>query len=169
MVGSVADYYPASRVLCCPECGNDMVLRKSMKFPNPFYGCTQFPYCKATHGAHPDGAPLGIPANKETKEWRIKAHVAFDPKWGREDSRLDKLTKKYRRKAAYNWLARKLGITEVSRDCHIAMFDISRCQEVIAACDGVTWEEIEICYPRKDAERPSKPKWKKRPSRYAHY
>lgn len=54
---------PAARVdLVCPECGALMRLRKS-RF-GLFYGCTRYPYCKASHGAHPDGAPLGVPVNK---------------------------------------------------------------------------------------------------------
>lgn len=168
---TLQNHYPASRVLDCPECGGEMVLRKSHKYPQPFYGCTQFPYCKATHGAHPDGAPLGIPGNKETKEWRIKAHAALDPKWGRNDSVFDKPTQKYRRKVAYNWLAGRLGIKEVRRDCHIAMFDIEKCQKVIAFCEETTWEEMEAWYQRKKAENPypHKKKGKRRPPRYAHY
>jgi ssDNA-binding Zn-finger/Zn-ribbon topoisomerase 1 len=60
----------------CTECDGKLVLRLS-KY-GLFYGCTNYPVCKTAHGAHPDGKPLGKPANKETKAWRIKAHQAFD-------------------------------------------------------------------------------------------
>lgn len=32
-----------------------------------FFGCVGCPRCRATHGAHADGSPLGIPANAETQ------------------------------------------------------------------------------------------------------
>jgi len=32
----------------CPKCGNGMVLRKNKKNGNKFYGCSQYPRCKAT-------------------------------------------------------------------------------------------------------------------------
>ena len=37
-----------------------MVLRNS-KY-GLFYGCSTYPNCKASHGAHKDGKPLGTPA-----------------------------------------------------------------------------------------------------------
>lgn len=64
----------------CPECGAPMVLRETAKFktadgqPRKFYGCSKYPACKGSHGAHPDGRPLGHPADQETKELRIKCH-----------------------------------------------------------------------------------------------
>ena len=67
----------------CPECSADMVLRNS-RF-GKFYGCSTFPLCKATHGAHPNGKPLGFPANKELKQLRMKAHRELEKhfgKWG---------------------------------------------------------------------------------------
>jgi ssDNA-binding Zn-finger/Zn-ribbon topoisomerase 1 len=65
--------------LHCPDCGAMMSLRAS-KF-GLFYGCSMFPQCRATHGAHPWGAPLGIPAKRDTKMARIRAHAAFDRLW----------------------------------------------------------------------------------------
>lgn len=141
---TLREYYPASRVLACPECDAAMVLRKSWKYPHPFYGCVRYPQCRATHGAHPDGAPMGIPANAETKQWRVQAHAAFDPLWGRNDPDIGDGERKHRRYIAYRWLGMKLGIEDIKRDCHIARFDIKRCQQVIAACEGVTWHQVEL-------------------------
>lgn len=163
--------YPGSRLLDCPECGGHMVLRKSPKYPQPFYGCLKFPFCSATHGAHPDGSPLGIPADKETKEWRIKAHAALDPLWGRDDTAFDAQQAKHRRKMAYNWLAAQLDIKEVRRDCHIAMFNSAQCQAVIAACENTSWEAIECWYQQHKTVHghSTKPRRRARPPRYAHY
>jgi ssDNA-binding Zn-finger/Zn-ribbon topoisomerase 1 len=61
-----------------------MVLRKTDKFrfkdgtPRPFWGCSRFPDCKETHGAHPDGRPLGIPGDKETRGLRHQCHAEID-------------------------------------------------------------------------------------------
>lgn len=46
-----------------------------------FWGCSRFPECRSTHGAHPDGRPLGKPATAEVKQARIAAHAAFDRLW----------------------------------------------------------------------------------------
>tara|TARA_Y100000310_G_C20513486_1_gene730021 strand:+ start:449 stop:805 length:357 start_codon:yes stop_codon:yes gene_type:complete len=66
--------------LKCPECDADMILRNS-KY-GKFYGCLRFPLCKATHGAHPNGKPLGVPANAELKKLRMKAHEALGERFG---------------------------------------------------------------------------------------
>jgi ssDNA-binding Zn-finger/Zn-ribbon topoisomerase 1 len=72
--------------LTCPERGAPMVLRQTARLPQDgrpgkFYGCSRFPACRAAHGAHPDGRSLGIPADRETKRARVKAHAAFDAHW----------------------------------------------------------------------------------------
>lgn len=105
----------------CPDCGGKMVLRRS-KY-GLFYGCVKYPECKAAHGAHTNtGQPLGKPADKETKEWRIKAHSSFDSLWKKGDMK---------RKDAYRWLREQLQIEASS--CHIGMFDIDQCKQTIDA------------------------------------
>jgi len=32
----------------CPECGEDMVVRKNRKTGEQFYGCPNYPYCDGT-------------------------------------------------------------------------------------------------------------------------
>jgi len=107
----------------CPDCGSDMVLRSSSY--GPFYGCTTYPKCDATHGAHKDGRPLGTAAALATRGWRSKAHDAFDMLW-----RKDGMS----RPAAYLWLAGALG---VEPDCaHIGMCDVAMCKNLIAAVNA---------------------------------
>jgi hypothetical protein len=104
-----------------------MVLRETTRFvygngqPRQFWGCSKWPGCKGIHGAHPDGRPLGVPANKETKGWRIKAHAAFDGLW-----KSGRMT----RNEAYTWLSAALGVPSV----HIGEMDSQGCREVIRAC-----------------------------------
>lgn len=164
---TLVQMYPASSVLDCPECGGAMVLRKSLKYPKPFYGCVHFPYCRATHGAHPDGKPLGIPANAETKRWRIAAHAALDPLWGRDEPGLHSQVQKRYRNAVYAWLGERLGIMDVKQNCHIAMFDTARCQRVIEICQGMTRQQI-LAWQIDRMPQPQKKRYR-RPPRYAHY
>lgn len=125
----------------CPDCGAEMTLRSTAKYKTRdgkdkmFYGCSRFPNCRAIHGAHPDGKPLGIPGNQETKAARIKAHAAMDKVvqergWGKDakDPRA--------RRGLYLWLGRKMGFEEreIAEKCHIAMFDVNQCQRVIEIC-----------------------------------
>ena len=126
-------------VLDCPECDGKMSLRNSKH--GPFYGCSNYPQCKAAHGAHPDGKPLGVPANKETKQWRIKAHDAFDKLWNFPGGRKH-------RGAAYGFLRRKMGLTH--EECHIGKFDQQQCEQVIAVCSDLTeWEVFKNTKPVK--------------------
>lgn len=100
----------------CGDCGSPMVLRGSRY--GLFWGCTQFPQCRGTHGAHPDGEPLGIPADKATKRKRIEAHDAFDQIWKSEFMT---------RGQAYAWLADRMGLPEV----HFGAFNAEQCDEAI--------------------------------------
>lgn len=112
--------------MICPDCGAERVLRRTTKYrysngePRPFYGCSRYPDCTATHGAHPDGHPLGTPANRQTKEARIEAHKAFDRLW--KDGHMS-------RADAYRWLARALN----RPDAHIGSMEIDDCKAVIEA------------------------------------
>lgn len=102
----------------CPECGAAMRLRDSRY--GMFYGCTKYPQCDGTHGAHPDGSPLGTPASKDTKRARVALHDEFGRLWkGGSMSRRE----------AYAWLR---GVTLLSSDdAHIGKFDKDQCEWVI--------------------------------------
>ena len=114
----------------CPYCQNIAELTSSAIVYNgrdygPIYLCK----CVdgwAYVGCHKGTTePLGRLADRELREWKKKAHAAFDPLW------------KYcgmPRNEAYQWLADKLSIP---RDqCHIGMFNIEMCQKVVAACEA---------------------------------
>lgn len=84
--------------------------------------------CAAYVGCHkqsPKHEPMGRLANSDLRNWKRRAHEAFDPRW--RDG------KEFRGKS-YKWLADKLGITV--DDCHIGEFDVDLCQKVVEACDG---------------------------------
>ena len=103
----------------CPGCGSDMILRKG-RF-GLFYGCSTYPECEEMHGAHQaNGKPLGIPADKETREARVKAHKAFDAFWKE---------KHWTRNEAYKWLWHVLEIE--ASEGHIGMLTKSQCAVVI--------------------------------------
>jgi ssDNA-binding Zn-finger/Zn-ribbon topoisomerase 1 len=106
--------------LACPECQARMALRAS-KY-GLFYGCVAFPACRASHGAHPTGAPLGIPATKEVKEARIRAHDTFDLLWKQGSMS---------RHEAYRWM--RTALVMPKEEAHIANFDIATCNKLIQA------------------------------------
>lgn len=111
--------YPGEVVLDCPQCGAKMRLRESKH--GLFYGCENYPRCDATHGAHKDsGEPLGTPADKRTKWWRMRAHDAFDLIWKE---------KKHKRNPLYGKMASFLRLSR--EDCHIGRFDVDMCQRSI--------------------------------------
>lgn len=96
----------------CAECGAGMVLRES-RF-GKFFGCSTFPKCSATHGAHPDGRPLGVPGDAATKAARIAAHAEFD-------------TLFESRRQRYAWLARFDTLPD-----HIGEMTEQQCYRLIA-------------------------------------
>ncbi len=108
------------RKLTCPECGSPMILIEGKISSSPFYGCTMFPKCRLTHGAHPDGKPLGVPATRLTVNRRKMAHHYFDMLWKSE---------KMSRGEAYSLLRRHLGLTK--DQCHIGNFGIEQCDKVV--------------------------------------
>lgn len=89
-----------------------------------FYSCSTYPKCRATHGTHPNGEPLGTPADSKTKSWRVKAHIEFDKLWDGPDAEMT-------RSEAYRWMIETMAMAK--DDAHIAKFSIERCQQLIAA------------------------------------
>lgn len=132
---------PQNGRLRCGRCGCAMTLRgpETNRFGKPWWCCTRWPACDGSHGAHPDGTPLGVPADARTKAARQRAHAAFDPIWQGATSR-----KKAARVQAYGWLRRQLGWTRsrtaagvitwtrgIPREsCHVGMFTVAQCQAV---------------------------------------
>ena len=111
---------PTEHSVTCADCGAAMRLRESRY--GWFYSCEKFPSCEGSHGAHPDGRPMGTPANAETKRARRRAHEVFDTLWKGGAMR---------RGDAYEWLAQQFG-----RPAHIADMDVADCDRVVALVKG---------------------------------
>ncbi len=79
--------------------------------------------CRAWVGVHKGtDTPLGRLANAELRIWKRAAHTAFDPLWQRGRFR-------GYRNAAYDWLAKEMGLP---RDqTHIGMLDVDQCRQAI--------------------------------------
>ena len=105
------------REVAC-HCGAPMQLRQSTY--GPFYRCADWPTCDGVHGAHPDGRPMGKPADRETRRARVEAHAVFDAWWQARGMTRDR---------AYRWLKR------IIRPGHIASFDAAQCQRLIEVCE----------------------------------
>lgn len=96
-----------------------------------FWGCSRFPDCKAAHGAHPDGSPMGTPADTETKALRQQVHAVFDP-----------LCKKagLTRSESYRFLRHVMQMS--GDDAHIAKFDKATCELAIERL--ATWKASDV-------------------------
>ena len=87
----------------CPICGSHEIDLVHTRYGYS-YECRQ---CHATVGCHKGTArPLGILADKETKELRMECHELFDSKWRNPRER----------RALYKQLADLMGISP--EDCH---------------------------------------------------
>jgi len=83
--------------------------------------------CGAYVGMHPFTAiPLGTLADKATRDARKTCKPAFERLWK---------SGKMNRSEAYQWLAKKLGIT-VDK-CHWGMFDAATCIRARDLCAGM--------------------------------
>ena len=108
----------------CPYCGDEAKLKDSSIVYGKSYGkiwiCEP---CNAYVGVHknsPTFKPLGTLADAPTREWRKKAHAAFDPLW-----KGGKMT----RDEAYQWLSDCLWKT---RDCaHIGKSTAGECRHIV--------------------------------------
>lgn len=90
--------------------------------------------CDAHVGCHPGTVkPLGVPANKPTREARQRAHAAFDPLWKNHPAK-GKWTRKDARLEEYRWLREAMGLER--SQCHIGMFTVEQCARVVELCAG---------------------------------
>jgi hypothetical protein len=97
-----------------------MILRRRRSDGAPFWGCERFPTCKATHGAHPDGTPLGIPGTRDEKAARRSAHAAIDVIW--QSGRMN-------RGGVYAWLERSMQLPK--GEGHVGRFNVEQCEQAI--------------------------------------
>lgn len=105
--------------LRCPECSDGWLVLRDSRF-GLFYGCSNYPECTASCGAHSNGEPLGIPGDKETRQARIKAHEEFDKLWK---------TGETSRHAAYRILQKLMDMTP--EEAHIGRFSKAQCELLI--------------------------------------
>lgn len=112
--------YPAERSdLQCGDCSALLQLRETPK--GTFYGCTRYPACRGCVGAHPDGSPVGTPADAATRRARHLTHELFDKLW--RDGYMSRM-------GAYTWMQEKLGMSV--DEAHIGQFDIPTCRRLYA-------------------------------------
>lgn len=112
--------------LKCPDCGGPMELATHPRWtypngkPRKYCRCTDRLFCTLTHGAHPDGTPLGVPGDRMTKLARTEAHDA-----------LDRLQTRFgmHKTLVYFWLQRTLRLSV--DEAHIGRFTIDQCNEVV--------------------------------------
>lgn len=118
----------------CEYCGNPPELVSGKKiYPHRMdLEKLRFYYCYNGHepawvGCHFGTVKaLGRMANAELREWKTKAHKAFDPLW-RDHKILKSRTK------AYRWMAKKMKIDE--KRAHIGMFDVAQCKKLVKLCN----------------------------------
>lgn len=117
----------------CPYCGgstkyvdSSVVYSKSY---GPIFLCAK---CEAWCGVHKGTSiSLGRLANKELRDWKKKAHDALDVLWKRKMEK-DGVPKNVARNLCYSWLREKMNLRK--EVCHIGMFNVVQCQQVINYC-----------------------------------
>lgn len=98
----------------------------------PIWTCVP---CQAWVGCHKGTThALGRLANAELRDWKIKAHAAFDPLW-QAKIRRDGCSKSKARRAGYAWLAGQLGIPV--KLTHIGYMSVEECQKVVEICSAI--------------------------------
>jgi hypothetical protein len=145
----------------CDYCGNEAACVRGADIyasPKPEVARKMFWHCRpcgAWVGCHGRGAwlfnaagdkvisdgtyPLGRLAKAELRAAKRRAHEAFDPLWQESGAS---------RRVAYAWLAHALHIAVV--DCHIGLFDVARCEEVVRICADPN-NKFHRIFPRKAA------------------
>lgn len=129
----------------CPYCNNPAELKSSLAVYGTDYDGSmvwECSPCDARVGAHtnsPTHKPKGSLANEELRQWRIKAHAAFDPLC-EQHQRATKKTKRASTQTGYYWLSQRLGIPVQS--CHIGMFDIDACKRAVDVCKN--WKTLNV-------------------------
>lgn len=114
--------------LLCPVCGKKMILLESLTLTYPsgkrrlFWSCPHYPFCSVQHGAHPDGTPVGFPADNKTRRARTEAHEAFDALWRGLSMTRD---------AGYKLLQEITGLSD--EEAHIGRFTYDQCAALVAA------------------------------------
>lgn len=112
----------------CDYCGKPaQYVDSAILYPGRSYGmCYYCPDCAAWVGVHKGtDRPKGRLANAELREYKQRAHAAFDQLWKR---------RYMRRNEAYRWLSAQMELTE--DETHIGMFDVPNCRKAITICNN---------------------------------
>lgn len=118
---------PEPDAVICPYCKQPAVwCENSVIYNGRNYGKSYMCYycrpCDAYVGCHNNSRrPLGTMANKETREWRKKAHAAIDPIWQRK---MMTRTKLYELKKHFG------------HEVHIGESDAAQCRAIIQFGEG---------------------------------
>lgn len=108
----------------CNICGGKVIYMSNAKIYGKEYGsgkcyfCTKCGAYVGTHKPRPKEA-LGILANAEMREMKMKCHELFDQKWKNEQTFKKRCSA---RKKAYRELSGKLNIP--IEECHFGYFDM---------------------------------------------
>ncbi len=119
----------AAEPVICPYCGQPAVLTSSEEVYGRDYGLLYLcAPCDAYVGVHRGTTkPKGTLANAELREWRKRAHAAFDPLWQDILTTCPNVAKHKARNGAYRLLAEQLEIPV--KECHIGMMDEATCDQ----------------------------------------
>lgn len=107
----------------CNLCGGEVIFTTNDNIYGRKYGSGWCYYCTncgayvGTHKPRPSEA-LGILANAEMRELKVKCHEIFDKKW--KESK----TRHHSRDLAYSRLAKKMGIPV--EDCHFGYMNLEQ-------------------------------------------
>jgi hypothetical protein len=107
----------------CPKCHKEAPWVENKERYGKNYGKSYMCYfcrpCGTYVGCHNNTRkPLGEMADKETMEWRIKAHAVIDPLWRGG---------KMKREEVYRMLREKFG-----REIHIGESNVKMCEQIIS-------------------------------------
>lgn len=154
-----AEVDPLDDSIECVDCGgrayldyvDDMVGERRVR------GWARVCSCGARYACNSAGTPMSRPADARTRYLRARAHEAFDCIWRTNSDRgfhewLQRTTRnrrraaqkmaKTRRRNCYRWLAAQMGLPNVE-DASIGRMNAAQCENVLAICEGVTWDQVD--------------------------
>ena len=140
------------KIVKCPYCGAHAALRSATvvhgdraKDGEHLWICSRYPACDSYVSVHKsNNEPLGSLANKALRRKRIDAHRVFNQL---SDSGM------MNRGQSYKWLQAKFALN--SRRAHIGKFSEYMCDEVIAACSEVLYNNPSFRAARDTKRKPN--------------
>lgn len=119
--------------MTCPYCGSN-VLKAQGGVVNPhvpglvaecYWVCSRYPECDTYVGCHPGtDDPVGTIADLGLREWRRKAHAAFDPMWQGGAMTLA---------GAHSWMRVSLKVDK--KTCSVGLLDVNQCKRLVQFCE----------------------------------